>query len=113
MLRSASWGDVALIHGVGDNWTGGGNYPGLNGACRVTYTATDNVGNIRTFDYFINTDTTAPVITITAPTLQSNSNILNTTITVTDNIAINKNNIIASGTVGFSGLNCTQTSPPK
>jgi len=55
-------------------------------------------------------DTTAPIVTITAPTISSWSSITNTTIRVTDTVWVFAANVvIGSGSTTTSGYSCTQT----
>ena len=73
--------------------------------------ATDDATNARTeteLGYVI--ETTAPVITITAPTKTANSTISDTTITVTDDFAISSIAVSVSGTATPTGLSCINTS---
>lgn len=57
-------------------------------------------------------DNTAPVITIIAPTKSSTTDITDTTIRVTDNQAVNTNNVLLDGssTADYDLFNCVQTS---
>ena len=60
------------------------------------------------FGYVI--DTTPPAIVITSPTLTSTSTITNTTIRVTDDVAISTSTVMVSGSATPNTLVCTQTS---
>ena len=79
---------------------------------------TDLAGNIG-YDsmpgYLIIPDTVAPVISITAPTKNSNTTITDTTVVVTDDKSILSSDIIlgSGNTAGVSNLNCLQTSPAQ
>ncbi len=82
----------------------------------VTIDATDSVtGAIGQNSQSYVIDTTAPSITITAPTKLGNAPIANTTITITDNIAILASNVHvdASSTATTSGFSCSQTTATR
>ncbi len=55
-------------------------------------------------------DTTAPIISVTAPTKTSSTTITNTTIRVTDNNAILSSSVVVSGSATPTHLVCSQTS---
>jgi len=79
----------------------------------ITVTADDNVivaSGINSQSYVI--DTVAPIVTITAPTLIDNVIIADTTIVVTDDVAIDVWDVSVSGTstLASSLFVCTQTS---
>ncbi len=64
------------------------------------------------FDETITTDSSAPVVTINAPTKSSPATITNTTIQVIDDVAVIAEDVTVAGstTAGTSGFACTQTS---
>lgn len=64
------------------------------------------------FDENITTDSNSPVVTITAPTKSSGSTITDTTIQVTDDVAVIAEDVVVGGstTATTSAFVCTQTS---
>ena len=74
--------------------------------------ATDIAGNaaVQTSEENYVIETTAPEISVTAPSKLSSSTITNTTIRVTDNHAIDRGSVRVSGTASPSHLSCIQTS---
>ncbi|MPV86159.1 putative Ig domain-containing protein [Ostreibacterium oceani] len=94
---------------------------------RVSESETDKgikqVDEASTQNYYINSiayvkgalSLIPPVVTITAPTTLSTTNITDTTIKVTDDVGILVADVIIDSgtTAGYSGFNCTQTSPTE